>query len=199
MELAAQGKIEWQHRGYRPGDLRGAFLVFAATDDPAIQRQVTDEARELNVLINIADNSSECCFQLPAAVRRGDLLLTISTSGGSPALSAWIRRKLEGEFGPEYGVLVRLFSTIRGAVIGDGASSSLHQILFEKMLEGDLLSLIRNEDWGGLRERLAGILPATINAAELVAFIACPEGAGNERETGLQDGGLLKNGVNPLP
>jgi precorrin-2 dehydrogenase/sirohydrochlorin ferrochelatase len=170
-ELAAQGRIEWQQREYRQGDLQGAFLVFAATDNPDVQRQVADEAREYNIMINRADSPGECSFQLPAAVRRGDLLLTISTSGGSPALSAWIRRRLEQEFGPEYRQMVMLFSSIRGDVVGDGAASSLHQLLFEQLLEIDLLSLLRKKDWPTLQERLAAILPATINAADLVAAL----------------------------
>lgn len=170
-ELAAESRIEWQQRGYCPGDLRGAFLVFAATDKAEVQQQVIGEAQERNVLINSADNPEACTFQVPATVRQGELLLAISTGGGSPAVAAWIRKRLEREFGPEYGVLVRLFSSIRGAVVGDGGSSWSHQLLFEKILEMDVLSCISREDWPTLRERLAVILPATINVAELVTDI----------------------------
>ena len=171
-ELAADGRIEWQQRGYRPGDLQGAFLVFAATDNGDVQQQVIGEAQERSILMNSADNPEACTFQVPATVRQGDLLLAISTGGGSPALAAWIRKRLEREFGPEYGLLVRLFSSIRGAVVGDGSLPCLHQLLFEKILEMDVLSCINNKDWPALEERLAGILPATINVAGLVADLA---------------------------
>ena len=170
-ELAAEGRMEWRRRDYCPGDLRGAFLVFAATDKAEVQQQVIDEAKERDILLNSADNPEACTFQVPATVRQGELLLAISTGGGSPAVAAWIRKRLEREFGPEYGVLVRLFSSIRGAVLGDGSSSWSHQLLFEKILEMDVLSCINREDWPALGERLAGILPATINAADLVADI----------------------------
>ena len=171
-ELAADGRIEWQQRAYRPGDLQGAFLVFATTDNSDVQQQVISEAQDLHILINSADNPEACTFQVPATVRQGDLLLAVSTGGGSPALAAWIRKKLEQEYGPDYGLLVRLFSSIRGVVVGDGASPCLHQLLFEKILEMDVLSCISNEDWPALEERLAGILPATINVAGLVADLA---------------------------
>ena len=170
-ELAAEGGIEWRQRGYRSGDLQGAFLVFATTDNIDVQHQVISEAREHDILLNSADHPEACTFQVPASVRQGELLLTISTGGGSPALAAWIRKRLEREFGPEYGILVRLFSSIRGAVVGDGSSSWSHQLLFEKILELDLLSCISREDWPALREKLTGVLPATINVAELVADI----------------------------
>ena len=171
-ELAAEGRIEWHQRGYCPGDLRGAFLVFAATDKADVQQQVVSEAKERGILLNSADTPEACTFQVPATVRQGELLLAISTGGGSPAVAAWIRKRLEREFGPEYGILVRLFSLIRGAVVGDGRSSWSHQLLFEKILEMDVLSCISREDWPTLRERLAVILPVTINAAELVADIS---------------------------
>ena len=91
-ELASAGRIEWQERGYRPGDLREAFLVFAATDKAYVQQQVIGEAQERNILLNSADTPEACTFQVPATVRQGELLLAISTGGGSPAVAAWIRK-----------------------------------------------------------------------------------------------------------
>jgi precorrin-2 dehydrogenase / sirohydrochlorin ferrochelatase len=174
-ELAIAGRIEWQQRGYRPGDLQGAFLVFAATDNVDVQQQVVSEAQERGILMNSADNPEACTFQVPATVRQGDLLLTISTGGGSPALAAWIRKRLAREFAPEYGLLVRLFATIRRAVAGDGALPLARPLLYEKILETDVLSCIGNKDWPALQERLAGILPPTIDVAGLVADIALTE------------------------
>jgi precorrin-2 dehydrogenase/sirohydrochlorin ferrochelatase len=187
-ELAADGRIEWQQRVYSPGDLQGAFLVFATTDNSDVQQQVIGEAQERSILINSADNPEACTFQVPATVRQGDLLLAVSTGGGSPALAAWIRKRLEQEYGSDYGLLVRLFSSIRGTVVGDGGLPCLHQRLFEKILEMDVLSCISNEDWPTLQERLEGILPATINVAGLVADLA---GSGSlekkNRRRALQD------------
>jgi precorrin-2 dehydrogenase / sirohydrochlorin ferrochelatase len=170
--LAAEGKVEWQQRGYQRGDLRGAFLVFATTDNSDIQRQVMSEAQELDILINSADNPEECSFQVPATVRQGDLLLAVSTGGGSPALAALIRENLAREYGPEYGLLVGFLSSIRDVIVNDGDTPWSHKAFFEKLLELDILSCLRAKDWPTLQEKLAGILPGKVNVAELVTSLA---------------------------
>ena len=72
-------------------------------------------------------------------------------------------------------------------MVGDGASSSLHQLLFEKILEMDLLPLLRDKDWTAIRERLSIVLPATIDVAGLVAGIASSGGPEKGSGTGSPD------------
>jgi precorrin-2 dehydrogenase / sirohydrochlorin ferrochelatase len=59
-------------------------------------------ARSERVLVNVEDRPALCDFHSVAEVRRGDLLLTVSTGGASPGLAARIRARLAGEFGPEW-------------------------------------------------------------------------------------------------
>lgn len=78
-----RGRIELVQRGYQQGDLVGGVLVFAATDQPSVQEAVTQEASRLSIFINVADRPSSCTFQVPAALRRGELLMTVSTGAGA--------------------------------------------------------------------------------------------------------------------
>ena len=112
-ELADQGEIVWLARPYQKEDLVGAVLVFAATNDPTIQEQISHDAEERGILVNRADDPSRGDFHLPASVRRGALLITISTSGQSPALSATLRRRLERELGDVYTPLTELCGRLR--------------------------------------------------------------------------------------
>src|SRR6185436_3796488 len=89
----AAGQIEHMARCYQEGDLAGAFLVIAATDDSLVNRAVAAEGARRGILVNSAADPSAGNFHTPAAVRRGDLLLTVSTGGGSPALAAHIQRE----------------------------------------------------------------------------------------------------------
>ena len=99
---AHQGRIKYQGIEFRPGMTRGYFLVISCTDSEAINRSVYQEARENGALANAVDDPGYCDFYAPAVVNRGEFQIAISTNGNSPALSQYVRKKLEKEFGPEY-------------------------------------------------------------------------------------------------
>jgi precorrin-2 dehydrogenase/sirohydrochlorin ferrochelatase len=99
---ARSRKIDWQQRIFRPADLRGVFLVVAATPSTALHERIFRAARRLGVLCNIVDVPRLCDFYYPAVVRRGALQIAVSTAGHSPALAQRLREELEGHFGAEY-------------------------------------------------------------------------------------------------
>jgi precorrin-2 dehydrogenase / sirohydrochlorin ferrochelatase len=166
--LAVAGRIEWCRRRYIPGDLQGIFLAIAATDNPFVQRQISEEAAALPVLLNSADDPDTCDFQVPSSVRRNDLLITISTGGASPALARQIRKKLEQEFGWEYGVLVTLLASLREIVVRDGNDTGTNTRLFYDVLGIDSIQLIRRAAWDDLQCALVEILPGDVDAGVIV-------------------------------
>ena len=96
-ELSAAGEVEWKRRAYSEGDVKGNFLVVAATNDPAVNRSVYAEAIENNVLCNAVDDPPFCDFYFPSVVRRGDLQIAISTAGASPALAQRLRKEINAQ------------------------------------------------------------------------------------------------------
>jgi siroheme synthase-like protein len=90
--LAAQ---HVERRAYRPGDLQGAALAFAATDNRAVNHAVAAEARRRRIPVNVADSLEECSFLAPARLRRGDVQIAVSTGGRSPRLAKQLRERLE--------------------------------------------------------------------------------------------------------
>jgi precorrin-2 dehydrogenase/sirohydrochlorin ferrochelatase len=92
--LADSGEVTLHTREYSHGDLAGQFLAVAATDNPAVNRQVFAEAEASGVLINAVDDPPFCDFYFPSVVRRGDLQIAISTAGGSPALAQRLRKEI---------------------------------------------------------------------------------------------------------
>jgi precorrin-2 dehydrogenase / sirohydrochlorin ferrochelatase len=82
-------------RKYKKGDLKGAFLVFAATGDSEVNKAIFAEAEAQNILINAVDDPDNCSFYVPSMIRKGDLVAAISTSGASPAMSAKLRSAFE--------------------------------------------------------------------------------------------------------
>jgi precorrin-2 dehydrogenase/sirohydrochlorin ferrochelatase len=136
--LHREGKISLLPRPYLAGDLTGMFLVFAATDNRAVNQAVAGEAKRLGILVSVADEPAEGTFSSPSVVRRGDLLLTISTGGRSPALARRIRQDLEARYGPEYGDIVTIVGAYREKLLTEGRESAYNGQLFNELLDGDL-------------------------------------------------------------
>jgi precorrin-2 dehydrogenase/sirohydrochlorin ferrochelatase len=148
-----------EQRPWRPADLDGMWLVIAATDDPAVNRAVYDAGQRAGVWVNGADDPANCSFTLPSVVRRGDLQVTVSTGGRSPALATWLRRRLEGEIGPEYAVLLDLLATERDGLKAAGVSTE--GLDWRSALDSDMLDLIRTGDLAHARERLQTCLSSS--------------------------------------
>jgi precorrin-2 dehydrogenase/sirohydrochlorin ferrochelatase len=157
--LLPNERLRLERRAYRSEDMAGAFLVFSATDDAALNRRIQRDAAAHQVLCNVADQPELCDFILPAVVRRGDLALAITTAGKSPALAKRLRRQLEDQFGPEYERLTRLLGAIRGRLLAAGHDPEGHRKAFTALLDGDLLGLVRSdrtEEINALLERILG-------------------------------------------
>ena len=164
-ELHARKTIQWLDRGFRAGDLDGAFLVFAATDRAEVQEQVVREARVGDRLVNVIDDPDQCGFQVPAVVRQGRLLLAVSTSGTSPAVAAMVRQELEQRYGREYAVLLELMSSIREYLLAREGDCAQRKILFQNVLHDDIVSWIKNGRWDLLRRHLRKVLGPDIDSA----------------------------------
>ena len=154
----ANGTILWIDREYRQGDLAGAFLVIAATDDEETQKQVYEEADANNLLLNVADVPHRCNFILPATARRGDLTISVSTAGKSPALARKIRMELEKRYGPEYRVLVNILGGIRPQILAFGLPQSENEELFKQLLHDDMEEWIKNKKLDSIEKHFRAVL-----------------------------------------
>lgn len=108
-----EGRVHWHRRGWEPADLDGTLLVLAATADPQVNSAVVAAAAARATLCVRVDRGGRGSADLAAAVRRGPLTIAIGTGGRAPALSGHLRRELAGTYGPEWGVLTRLYGELR--------------------------------------------------------------------------------------
>ena len=115
-ELANKKSIQVIRRSYKSRDLKGAFIVIAATGTKETNRKVAKEAGRVGALVNVVDDPEPSDFIVPSVVRRGDLTIAISTGGMSPALARKIRTRLEDSFGEEYALLVSLVEEVRSTL-----------------------------------------------------------------------------------
>jgi len=137
------GRFECLAARYEKRHLEGARVAVAATDDEAVNRQVAQDARAAGVLVNVVDRPELCDFIVPAQVRRGDLLIAISTGGAAPALAKRLRERLEKEFGPEYSTYLAVLREVREDLKRRNLAPGARRRIFERLTEDDLVAAAR--------------------------------------------------------
>jgi len=157
-EYLAAGRITLLRRIYHPGDLRGAFLVVAATNDPEVNRAVAQEAESLGCLVNVVTEPMQSNFIVPAVLRRGDLTIAISSGGASPGLAQHLRMQLETIIGEEYATLTELLGELRLAEQGESESMNRRRIWVQRVLHSKILEIIRKEGREAARAYLQHLL-----------------------------------------
>jgi precorrin-2 dehydrogenase / sirohydrochlorin ferrochelatase len=116
-DLVRRTEITHIARRYQRGDLAGAFLVIVADSERATRVEVFAEAEAERVLCNSVDDVEHCHFAVPSIVRRGDLLLAISTGGRAPALARRMRHRLTAQFGWQWEALVDVLGDVRAETL----------------------------------------------------------------------------------
>ena len=142
--LFDQGQIAWRARDYQPGDLRGAFLAIATQPDSPLNQAIWQEAEERNVLLNAMDDVQHCSFVAGSVVRRGDLVISISTSGCAPAMAVRMREKLEREFGPEYDLFLSHMKAVRPEMARRFDSFEERRKRWYRIVDSDVLQLLKS-------------------------------------------------------
>jgi precorrin-2 dehydrogenase/sirohydrochlorin ferrochelatase len=165
--LKEKGEITHSRRSFRSGDLHGAFLAIAATNDRVVNDRVFDLAVHQRIPVNVVDDPAHSSFIVPSLVQRGDLLIAISTSGQSPALARALRQKLQKEIGPEYIFLLKLLGAVRKKILSLGMGQKLNQAIFRKLVAGSLLPFIRKNDYTGLERRMETLLGSGFSLKKL--------------------------------
>ncbi|NIK75984.1 precorrin-2 dehydrogenase/sirohydrochlorin ferrochelatase [Paenibacillus castaneae] len=116
-QLAEQGKIRIERREYKEADAREAWLIFAATNDREVNAAIAEDACRFGTLVNASDEPGLSSFISPSVVRRGDLLLAVTASGASPALSKQIKLELEEQYGHRYEEITARLRKLRERVM----------------------------------------------------------------------------------
>ncbi|MEA1968442.1 MAG: bifunctional precorrin-2 dehydrogenase/sirohydrochlorin ferrochelatase [Thermodesulfobacteriota bacterium] len=143
---------------YTKKNLNGMFLVIGATNNAELNRKIWSDAKNKNMLCNIADLPEACNFILPAIVRRGDLMITVSTSGSSPAFAKKLKKDLEIEFGEEYAEFLFLMGKIRKKLLAGKHAPDEHKSIFEEFIAKGLLEMIAQKNYSKIDALLLNIL-----------------------------------------
>ena len=132
MEAAGCGALVWSQREFDLSDLDGVFLAVAATNSQEVNHAIYRDAQQRGILCNVVDDPPHCDFFYPALVRRGQFQIAISTGGLSPALAQRVRKQLEEEFPPNYGLWLEELGSKRAALFESGCEPYLRRSLLHR-------------------------------------------------------------------
>lgn len=121
--------VERVQREFAPADVEHALLVITAADDAKVNAFVLDTCRKQGILCCRADKVGAGDFSVPARIRRGGLLLTVSTAGAAPALAKRLCAELESAFPETYGGYVDFLRTARALAKEKGLSENCRREL----------------------------------------------------------------------
>src|SRR5256714_11860039 len=153
-DLAARGAIELRRRSYRGGDLAGAWLAIAASDDRAVNAAVWAEAERLGVPLNAVDDLEHCSFIAPAIHREGDITVAVSTGGKSPALAVRLRQRIARLVGRVEARLCALLGELRPELATRVPDVRARTALWYEIVDSDVIDHLRRGDVEGARRRI---------------------------------------------
>jgi len=116
-ELAKKNKITLHQRPFKEDDICDEWLVFCATDDEEVNRNVFNASEKARIPSNVADVPSLCRFQVPSRFKDQQLQIALSTRGGSPALARRLKLELKKILTPWAARLVEWMRDTRRVVM----------------------------------------------------------------------------------
>ncbi len=145
-------RIRHLARRYRKNDLKGAFIVIAATDSPETNRTV---GRDAPALVNVVDVPAECNFIAPSVVNRGPLIIAISTGGTSPAMSKALRKELEGLYGRRFADYLGFVKKIRTKAVAQFADRKKREAFLKDLASEATLRMLRVKGLPAVKDEVA--------------------------------------------
>jgi precorrin-2 dehydrogenase/sirohydrochlorin ferrochelatase len=139
--FAERGQIEFELRKYQDGDLQGAFLVVAATNDTVVNQEIFEEAEKQGILLNAVDDMPRCSFIAPSIVEKGPVTVAISTGGASPALARKLREKMDVSSALDWADATSVLSKARQVV--KEKQISIDPQRWQCCMTDDLLSMVQ--------------------------------------------------------
>lgn len=156
--FAALPGVECIAERFQPSHLEGTVLAIAATNDGAVNREVSQQARARNIPVNVSDNPDLCTFIMPSILDRSPLIVAFSSGGASPVLARMLRDKLEALVPQGYGRLAAFAARFRDTVKARVAEPAKRRTFWENVLEGAIAEKVLAGDEAGAEAMLFSLL-----------------------------------------
>lgn len=165
------GEINLLANEFDESHIEDAFLIIIATNDSTLNRRVSASAKRKNILVNVVDQPEECSFIVPSVIKRGELLIAVSTSGRSPALAKRIRETLDSQFGKEYESFLNLMGRIRKELLSRDMQEFERGRIFHELVDSRILESIRKKEFTAAASELERILKRPFSRDDVAEYL----------------------------
>ncbi len=157
--------VEILEREFIEKDLEDKFIVVASTNSKEINLKIADLCNKKNILCNVIDNPKVSSFIVPATVIKEDLVVTISTSGASPALAKKLKQKIESFVKDEYILWLKILKKLRPMILELGLESRKNKEIFKALSDEKILNILKKKEKHIIKSKLAEIVPSKLKKA----------------------------------
>ena len=171
-ELTVLGAVRHEPRRFQAGDLVGAEIAIAATDDEAVNEAVAVAARALRIPVNVADDPARSSFIMPSVVDRPPVQVAISTAGASPVLARKLRLLIESAVPHAFGRLAALAARFRAASRRRYPEPEARRRFWEEVLDGPVADLVFSGAEQAARKRLEESLAGDAPNVPVSGFVS---------------------------
>ncbi|GMQ92295.1 MAG: siroheme synthase CysG [Gammaproteobacteria bacterium] len=161
-QQAEKGEVIHIAKEFDNDDIQSQRVVIAATDNPEINRLVSETAKKKNIPVNVVDTPEHCTFVVPSIIDRDPVIVAVSSGGASPVLARLLRARLESLIPAAYGKLAELASRFRERVKSTFTRNSNRRVFWEKVLQGPIADMI----FAGQYEQANGLMEHALQDQE---------------------------------
>jgi len=168
--LADAKKIQCVQATYSKSQLDGACLVIAATDDEAVNKAVSVDAKALGIPVNVVDAPDLCTFTMGSIIERSPVVIAISSEGNAPVLARYIRTKIETMLPAGYGRIAGIAGEFRDKVKAKFTTTQARRRFWEDVLQGPLVERVLSGQEQSARALLQDLIDqenGTVNKGEV--------------------------------
>ncbi len=163
--LADAQRIQYTQASYAAAQLQGACLVIAATDDMAVNKAVSHDAKALNIPVNVVDAPDLCTFTMGSIIERSPVVIAVSSEGNAPVLARYIRTKIETMLPAGYGRIAAIAGEFREQVKAKFATTQARRRFWEGVLQGPIVERVISGQEQAARDLLRDVLNETNDTA----------------------------------
>ncbi len=143
--LVERDQINHRARQYQKGDLEGAFLAIVATDEERVNRAASEEAHSKGIPVNVVDRPELCSFIVPAVIRKGPLVVAVSTSGASPAMAARLKGVISEALPEGLDEVLEVLKQKRNQILESIPEPEIRKAIFDRLTSAQMLQILKEK------------------------------------------------------